>query len=136
MILLLFVIVAIGSTVIAWQLDDSWFGALGLVLGIFAWAAVAITGACVVITNIGVDGTIAANQQLYDSLVYQLENNLYDNDNDVGKQELYEKVTEWNTDLACRKALQNDFWIGIFYPNIYDQFDFIELSAGAETISE
>lgn len=78
-------------------------------------------------TNVGTKGDIAANQQLYDSLVYQLENGMYDNDNDIGKLELYEKVTEWNTDLARGKVLQHDLWIGVFYPNIYDNFDFIEL---------
>lgn len=52
---------------------------------------------------------------------------MYDNDNDIGKLELYEKVTEWNTDLARGKVLQHDPWIGVFYPNIYDNVDFIEL---------
>lgn len=74
-----------------------------------------------------VKGDIAASQQLYDSLVYQLENNLYDNDNDIGKRELYDKVTEWNTDLARGQAMQHDFWFGIFYADIYDGFEFIEL---------
>lgn len=76
---------------------------------------------------IGLNGKIAKNQQRYNSLVYQLENNLYDNDNDLGKKELYDQIQDWNEDLAEGKALQRDIWVGAFYPNIYDEFDFIEL---------
>lgn len=38
------------------------------------------------IINIGVEGDIASNERKRASLVYQLENNLYDNDNDLGKK--------------------------------------------------
>ena len=72
-------------------------------------------------------GYIAENEQRYDSLVYQLENNLYDNDNDLGKKELYNQIQSWNEDLAYYKAVQRDFWLGFLYPNIYDEFRFIEL---------
>ena len=75
-------------------------------------------------TNI--DGEIAASNARYNAIVYQLENNIYDNDNDLGKRELYEDVMNWNTRLAWHKEGQDDFWIGIFIPNIYDQFEFIE----------
>lgn len=75
--------------------------------------------------HLGIEGKVAAYQEHYDSLVYQLENNLYDND--LGKKELYDDITAWNTDLAEKKALQRDFWLGCFYPNIYDDFEFIEL---------
>lgn len=79
------------------------------------------------ITNIGVEGDIASNEQKRASLVYQLENNLYDNDNDLGKKELYKEIEEWNSNLACGKTLMNDSWIGVFYPNeLYENFDFIE----------
>ena len=44
---------------------------------------------------------MAKKQQRYNSLVYQLENNLYDNDNDLGKKELYNEVREWNEDRKC-----------------------------------
>jgi len=33
--------------------------------------------------------------------------------------------------LAYRKTIQRDFWVGIYYPNVYDQFEFIELNKGA-----
>ena len=82
---------------------------------------------CVISAHTSIEAKIASNQQIYDSLVYQLENDLYDNDNDLGKKELYNQIQEWNTDLAYRQHIQDNLWCGIFYPNIYDQFKYIEL---------
>lgn len=98
-----------------------------VIWAIIGWTIFIIMGSVAIINNMGGKGVAAGRAQLHDSLVYQLENNLYDNDNDIGKQELYEKITEWNTDVARGKALQHDLWIGIFYPNIYDDFEFIKL---------
>lgn len=78
--------------------------------------------------HFGVEGTIAANQQRYESLVYQYENNIYDNDNDLGKKELMKEIQDWNEDLARAQANQDDFWIGVYYADIYGQFKFIELN--------
>lgn len=74
----------------------------------------------------GVPGYIASTKQTYDSLTYQLENDIYDNDNDIGKKELYDDIQEYNETIAKRKVLQDDFWLGVFYPDIYDQFELIE----------
>lgn len=73
------------------------------------------------------EASVAQYQKRYESLVYQYENDFYENDNDVGKYELVSQIECWNTDLAYRKTIQRDFWLGIYYPNIYDQFEFIEL---------
>lgn len=132
MILLLCLIAAIAFTAVAVIFSDDYgvkacFSAVSMVLAIIVWVAVFIMGIIAIVANIGVKGQIAANEQLYSSLVYQLENDLYDNDNDIGKLQLYEKVTEWNTDLARGQAMQHDFWFGVFYADIYDGFDFIEL---------
>lgn len=81
------------------------------------------------VANMGVSGKIASYEQRYESLVFQLENNLYDNDNDLGKKELYNQIQSWNEDLARGKAMQDDIWLGVFWPDIYDDFEFIELEA-------
>ena len=73
------------------------------------------------------DAETAGNKAIYESLVYQYENELYENDNDVGKKELMADIEEWNADLAFYKAIQRNFWVGIFIPNIYDEFEYIEL---------
>lgn len=76
---------------------------------------------------IGADGEKAANEVRYESLMTQYENKYYENDNDVGKKELVKEIQEWNEDLAKNKKMQRNFWVGIFYPNIYDDYKMITL---------
>lgn len=76
---------------------------------------------------IGADASVAKWETQYESLTYQLENNLYDNDNDIGKKELMDEIHEWNGNLAYCKKIQRNFWVGIYYPSVYDNFEFIPL---------
>lgn len=69
-----------------------------------------------------------SDKKVYDSLAYQLKHDIYDND--IGKYKLYEKITNWNTDLATGKIMQDNIWIGVFWYNYYDEFDFIEFPEG------
>ena len=75
---------------------------------------------------VGLKGKIAEKQVQYESLVYQLENDLYENSLS-GKKELYDQITEWNKEVAKGKILQHDIFLGAFYPNIYDNLEVIEL---------
>ena len=93
-------------------------------IGIFGIIASVVVLA---INYIGIDGYIARMNARYETLVYQYENDIYDNDNDLGKRELMVDIQNWNEDLSSRRERQRDFWIGIYIPNIHDQFEFIEL---------
>lgn len=72
-------------------------------------------------------GTIEADKMRYEMLTYQWENGFYDNDNDVGKQELVDQIRAWNENLATGKRMQHDIWVGAFVPDVFDQYEFISL---------
>lgn len=104
-----------------------WFCNIGVpffILGAISLFVSVIVLAC---SYLGIDGCVAKYETRYETIAYQYENDIYDNDNDLGKRELMEDIQEWNEDLAWHKENQDDFWIGIFIPNVYDQFEFIEL---------
>ena len=107
--------------------NKDWIEVVSMFVSVASALVVLIMSIFVIIANVGVEGKIASNEQRYESLVYQVENEVYENDNDLGKYDLYNQVREWNEDLAEGKAMQNDFWFGIFYPDIFDEFEFIEL---------
>lgn len=121
----------IGCIVLACWIDrktrlcGDWLWGTGIVTVVLAAVAILISVFVIIGVNATLEGEVASNQQRYKSLTYQLENNLYDNDNDVGKKELYNEIREWNEDVAFGREAQDDFWIGIYIPDIFDQFEFI-----------
>lgn len=100
------------------------------IISVVSLAVLIILASMAILTNIMYSGYMEANKKLYESLTYQLENNIYDSDNNIGKAELYEKITDWNTDLARGKAMTHNIWIGVFWSDVYDEFDFIEFPEG------
>ena len=99
---------------------------VGITLTILLGVVISILGPAAIVANITPEAELAKELNKRESLVYQLENEIYDNDDDiVGKRDLYKDIETFNSDLAYNKIAQKDFWIGIFYPNIYDKIDYI-----------
>lgn len=100
---------------------------LGDFLAVIGGIVLCVSIFFVVGSNIAAESTAARISVERESLVYQAQMNLYDNDNDLGKKEMVDQITEWNASLEENKKLQRDVWVGCFVPNIYDQFEPIPL---------
>ena len=128
LLFIIFVLITVGGIVWHFIAEDEWMDEFmpGLITAIGV-TAVVISIIVILFVYAHVPGTVAANEEIYDSLVYQYEHDLYENDNDVGKRELIVDIQNWNKDLARNRVLQSNRLTGIFIPDIYDQFEFIEL---------
>ena len=132
MLFWIFVALLILGIVLGVIADKNWLDGMMLVaITLTAIGVVCVLcSVCVMVwANVEADANVEKCQARYESLVYQYENNLYDNDNDVGKRELMADIERWNSDLSYRKAMQDNFWVGIYFPNIYDEFEYIELKS-------
>ena len=136
--LLMLAVVAIGVMLLflGFAKDDGWHEHPLIVIGSVVTAISGAIVLCLLVMHIydhvAAEKILAERQQEYKVLVYQLEENVYENDNDIGKSELFEKIEKWNTRLAADQALQDNIWIGFIYADIYDQLDFIEFPTGGE----
>lgn len=120
-------VVALVMVIVCYYIDCDVGAGLTEILTVISGIAIVVSIAIMANSYIHADANVAKYQKRYESLTYQYENDFYNNDNDVGKYELVSQIEYWNTDLAYRKTIQRDFWLGIYYPNIYDQFEFIKL---------
>ena len=99
---------------------------ISLVFAILFGASSVILGAIAVSASVGSESYLASMQEKRSALVYQLENDLYDNDNDLGKKELYSEITEYNCDVAKGKTMRNNIWLYNLYADVYDELELIE----------
>ena len=108
--------------------DGAWdaINLISLVLVITAFVLSMGLGGVSIIARAGADAYLASMQEKRSALVYQLENNIYDNDNDLGKKELYSEITEYNCDVAKGKTMRDNIWFYNLYADVYDNLELIE----------
>lgn len=127
--LILGIAAIIGAAIIdrncSWRWD--WAHTTLLIIGGCLLVFAVIVGGCWMATDTTSDEYYAYNIELYESLVYQAEHNVYDNDNDIGKAELIEKITDWNCDLAAGRIKQDKWLTGFLHYQWYYEFEFIPL---------
>ena len=121
-------IAALSIVVACFTSDCSNVGFAARVVGFIAVAAVVIMLIICLIDVWTMDGDFEANVQRYESLTYQAEANLYDNDNDYGKKELANEIREWNEDLARYREKHDNPWISWFYPMDLEELDYIPVN--------
>jgi len=80
------------------------------------------------------DSNTAKFEERYESLYNQAYYKMFENENDFGKKELANQITEWNEDLAEYKKLKKNIWLSIMYPIDIDQFNKIPIGLLGETV--
>ena len=99
---------------------------ISIVLTVLFFIISAVLGVIAISASVGSESYLASMQEKRNALVYQLENDLYDNDNDLGKKELYSEIAEYNCDVAKGKIMQDNIWVYNLYSDVYDDLELIE----------
>lgn len=96
------------------------------IVALFSLMLVALSLANIIDNHIKADAQEAEKQEEYKALVCKAESRACRDEFGLLNKEVFDEIQEWNQDIAYKKTIQRDFWLGIFYPNIYDQFELID----------
>ena len=132
MIIVIFVSLLIISAVIFAK--NSTYGSDGLMaLGFVGSALFGIITVIMIFIAVGNNvynsGLIASNEERYKALIYKAQSYQSRDEFGIVNKSFIDEIQDWNEDVAEGKALQHDFWVGIFYPNIYDNFETIDINS-------
>lgn len=101
---------------------EFWGVLIALIFGITALAML-----CVIFANCSTaPGVLASNRERYEALVFKAESEEARDEFGVLNSGVLYAIQKWNEDLAYNKEMQRNFWVGIFIPNIYDEFERID----------
>lgn len=123
---ILTVVAVIISYIALNKLDAEGLGIASATITVFAGLALVVCSIVSICIYSSADATAAEYNAERRSLIYQLNNNLYDNDNDLGKKDLYDQITAYNKDVVSGRELHDNFLTACFYPDIYDDLELIE----------
>lgn len=76
--------------------------------------------------HMGVEAQVLKNKERHKAIIYKIENGIYEDDFGILTPNGIREVQEWNEDVVFYQSIQDDFWVGIFFPNVYDQFETID----------
>ena len=65
-------------------------------------------------------------KETYKALTYKLESGACRDELGLLSKSVIDEIQAWNEDIVSRQKMQNNFWVGIFYPDIYDNFETID----------
>lgn len=122
-VLLLIVLILFG--IVLNEISD--FDLLSKFISTFSIFALVISLLYIVCERATIDAYVEANRELYKTLVYKVESNAYRDEFGYLNKEIIDEVQEWNTDVKFYQSIQNNFWVGIYVSNVYDEFETIEL---------
>lgn len=97
------------------------------------WATVVVSGFIMAImivvfacNYIGVNAQVEKAKEQYNAITYKVESGACRDEFGLLNKEVIDEIQDWNEDITYYKNLHKDFWVGIFVPNVYDQFETID----------
>lgn len=105
----------------------------------YGWVTVVVSGIIMAImiivfacNYIGVNAQVEKNKEQYNAITYKVESGACRDEFGLLNKEVIDEIQAWNENITYYKNLQKDFWIGIFIPNVYDQFEIIDYTKYGE----
>lgn len=103
-----------------------WFFNIGLMTTILSALALVVMLIILLGCHCGVDAKIDQYAERYNALIYKVESGACRDDFGLLNKEVIDEIQAWNEDVVYGKRMRHDFWLGVFWPDIYDQFETID----------
>ena len=112
--------------------NDEEITGTGVVMSVIMAIVVLIMGLFIFAEHNTADANLAALREKEVALTYKLESGACRDEFGLLSKSVIDEIQDWNVSIARKKNLQNNFWSGIFYADIYNEFESIDYTKYAK----
>lgn len=112
--------------------NDGKITGTGVVISVIMAIVVLIMGLFIFAEHNTADANLAALREKEVALTYKLESGACRDEFGLLSKSVIDEIQNWNVSIARKKNLQNNFWLGIFYADIYNEFESIDYTKYAK----
>lgn len=123
MLFWLFIVLLIIGIII---LNFTYHDELGLLIIILSAFAIVASLIVFIVNYTTSTAKLEANKERYKAITYKSETESYYDEFGLLNKDVIDEIQKWNEDLRFYQEMQDNFWLGIYIPNIYDEFETID----------
>lgn len=98
----------------------------GVVISFISAIWFLVFGLILLLTQTNITATRQANAEKYKALTYKLESEACRDQFGLLNKEIIDEVQRWNVKVTYYKAMEDNFWVGIYYPDVYGDLGTID----------
>lgn len=98
----------------------------GVVISFIGVVWFLVAGLILLLTQTNVAAYRQVNAEKYKALVYKLESEACRDQFGLLNKEIIDEVQRWNVKVTYYKAMEDNFWVGIYYPDVYGDLGTID----------
>lgn len=72
------------------------------------------------------DSYLEKSREQYRAITYKIESDACRDEFGLLNKEVIDEIQEWNKDVVFNQSIQDNFWVGIYFPNVFDEFETID----------
>lgn len=119
------ILVIIGLVIIKTDCIDY----LGECFAVIGGIAAVVSLIIMILEYTTIDSYLEANREIYKAIAYKAESDVCKDEFGLLSKDVLDEIQDWNKDMRFYQKAQHDFWIGIYIPNVFDEFQTIDYEA-------
>ena len=72
------------------------------------------------------DSYLEKSREQYKAITYKIKSDTCRDEFGLLNKEVIDEIQEWNEDVVFNQSIQDNFWVGIYFPNVFDEFETID----------
>ena len=126
MLFWLFIILFVVGIILYKVFEFEFLGDFGYFISIISGLAVIISLFIIIGEYTTMDSYLEKTREQYKAITYKIESNSCRDEFGLLNKEVIDEIQEWNKDVRFYQNIQDNFWLGIYYPNVFDEFETID----------